>query len=67
MIRLCLGVLIVWALGAWLLWGAMSRASGSVIDIGWRDRGIALFWLPLAVVLAAWSALSWACDWGRGL
>ena len=58
-------LLIIWALGSYGLWTVMSRARGSMIDIGWRDRAVALFWLPLLVVTFVLSACVWLYDRGR--
>lgn len=65
MIRAFLVLLILWALGSGLLWTVQSRAVGSCIDIGWRDRAVALFWLPLTLFLILWGVLLWAYDRGR--
>lgn len=58
-------IMLVWAVGSYLLWGVMSRADGHVITIGYRDRAIALFWLPLCVAFALWALLHWAWEKGR--
>lgn len=66
MIRLALFILTLWVVGACLLWLLQSDARrGGVIDVGPRDRMVALFWLPLGLCLAIWSALVWAHDRGR--
>lgn len=59
-------ILLVWAIGSALLWLLQSDARRSgIIDIGPRDRLIALFWLPLGLCCAIWSALAWAHEKGR--
>lgn len=59
MIRAALILAIVWALGSHMLWRSQSAAKGCVIDIGPRDRAVALFWLPLLCLLALAAALQW--------
>lgn len=61
-IRFGLILLILHCLGAWLLWRVQSGAKGGVIDIGFRDRCVALFWSPLLGWFLLYGLLCWAWD-----
>lgn len=64
--RFLLILLIVHCVGAWLLWGVQSGAKrGGVIDIGLKDRCVALFWSPLAGWCLLYGAIAWAWDVAR--
>lgn len=65
MMRFLLIMLILWMLGSYLLWKIQSDAKGTVVEVGVRDRLIALFWLPMLLLCGAWNLLTWAYDRGR--
>lgn len=60
LLRCALIALILHALGAYLLWRVQSGAKGGVIDIGPRDRCVALFWSPLLGCLLLFGLIAWA-------
>ena len=66
-----IAALILHILVSIVLWDAQSQSSG-MIDIGLRDRLVALFWLPILIVVTlvamavhAWARFAIAC--GRAL
>ncbi len=62
MIGALLSLALVWAGFSAVLWTLQSDAKGGLIDISWRDRAVALLWLPLLIGLGLWSLACWIHD-----